>query len=394
MRLLLTTIGSRGDVQPVVALAAQLKALGQDVRACVPPDFRSQFADLDIPFTPLGPELRSTGKSKPPTADEARKMVEDSVAAQFAAVRAAAEGCDVIVHGGYLVVAARTVAEQMGIPYVMAAYCPVFLPSAHHAPPVYPMLGQKPASDEALWELDTQRWNNTWSALLNSHRAEAGLAPVEDVRSHLFTEKPWLAADPTLAPAPPDVDVVQTGAWILPDDRPLSPELEAFLDAGEPPIYFGFGSIRAPENLSKNMIEAARNLGRRAIVLRGWAELSLVDNEPDCLSIGEVNQQALFKRVAATVHHGGAGTTTAATQAGAPQVVIPQHVDQHYFAQQVQALGIGTAHTSGTPTADSLTEALAQTLTAPKATRAKQTADKVNPDGATTAARHLIAMHN
>lgn len=323
MRLLLTTIGSRGDVQPVVALAAQLKALGQDVRACVPPDFRSQFADLDIPFTPLGPELRSTGKSKPPTADEARKMVEDSVAAQFAAVRAAAEGCDVIVHGGYLVVAARTVAEQMGIPYVMAAYCPVFLPSAHHAPPVYPMLGQKPASDEALWELDTQRWNNTWSALLNSHRAEAGLAPVEDVRSHLFTEKPWLAADPTLAPAPPDVDVVQTGAWILPDDRPLSPELEAFLDAGEPPIYFGFGSIRAPENLSKNMIEAARNLGRRAIVLRGWAELSLVDNEPDCLSIGEVNQQALFKRVAATVHHGGAGTTTAATQAGAPQVVIP-----------------------------------------------------------------------
>ena len=77
---------------------------------------------------------------------------------------------------------------------------------------------------------------------------------------------------------------------------------------------------------------------------RGWADLSLVDNEPDCLAIGEVNQQALFKRVAAVVHHGGAGTTTAAALAGAPQVVIPQHYDQHYWAQRVHQLGIGTAH--------------------------------------------------
>ena len=80
------------------------------------------------------------------------------------------------------------------------------------------------------------------------------------------------------------------------------------------------------------MIQAARALGRRAIVSRGWADLSLVDDEPDCLAIGEVNLQALFTRVAAVVHHGGAGTTTAAALAGAPQVVIPQHYDQHYWA--------------------------------------------------------------
>jgi vancomycin aglycone glucosyltransferase len=74
-------------------------------------------------------------------------------------------------------------------------------------------------------------------------------------------------------------------------------------------------------------------------VLRGWADLSLLDDEPYCLSIGEVNQQALFKRVAAAVHHGGSGTTTVATRAGAPQVVIPQHFDQHYFAQRIDHLG-------------------------------------------------------
>lgn len=121
------------------------------------------------------------------------------------------------------------------------------------------------------------------------------------------------------------LDVFQTGAWILPDQHPLSAELENWLDAGEPPVYFGFGSIRAPEDLSKTMIESARALGRRAIISRGWADLSLTDDEPDCISIGDVNQQALFPRVAVVVRHGGAGTTTAATRAGAPQVVIPQH---------------------------------------------------------------------
>src|SRR5678810_753538 len=112
-------------------------------------------------------------------------------------------------------------------------------------------------------------------------------------------------------------------------------------------IYFGFGSSRAPDNLNRMMIESARGVGRRAILSRGWADLSLVDSEPDCLAIGEVNQQALFPRVAAVVHHGGAGTTTAAARAGAPQVVIPQHYDQPYWAQRIHHLGIGTAHAPG-----------------------------------------------
>ena len=155
-----------------------------------------------------------------------------------------------------------------------------------------------------------------------------GLAPVSDVRSHIFTDQPWLAADPTLAPWPDPADptVFQTGAWILPDERPLSPELETFLETGEPPVYFGFGSMRAPQDLSQVMIHTARALGRRAIVSRGWADLSLVDDEPDCLAIGEVNQQALFKRVAAVVHHGGAGTTTTAALAGAPASRHPPDV--------------------------------------------------------------------
>jgi vancomycin aglycone glucosyltransferase len=170
----------------------------------------------------------------------------------------------------------------------------------------------------------------------------------------------------------------------------LTPELEKFLDAGDPPVYFGFGSMRAPQDLSRAMVHSARAHGRRAIVSRGWADVALPDDEPDCLSIGEENLQALFRRVAAVVHHGGSGTTTISAQAGVPQVVVPQIWDQHYWAKRVQELGIGTAHAPGALTADSLTEALSQTLKPDIAIRARSVAAMVRTDGAEVAARRLI----
>jgi vancomycin aglycone glucosyltransferase len=169
---------------------------------------------------------------------------------------------------------------------------------------------------------------------------------------------------------------------MLKDQRPLSPEIEAFLNAGEPPVYFGFGSMPAPQDLSRAMITAARTVKRRVIVSRGWAKVTLPDDGSDCLSIGEDNLQALFKRVAAVVHHGGAGTTTIATQAGVPQVVVPQIWDQHYWAQRVEQLEVGIAHASGSPTADSLTEALRRTLHSEVEVRARSVSATVRVDGA------------
>ena len=403
MRLLLSTIGSRGDVQPLVALALQLKTLGQEVHLCVPPDFCDWIERLSLPVTPIGPELRSTGKARPvaalPTPEQRRQMMASTVATQFETITAAAQGCDIIVGATALQIAAPSVAEKMGIPYVFAAYCPIVLPSPHHAPPVLTMRGDAPVPATAdyreLWAQDARSWNDMWGPLLNAQRASLDLSPVGDVRSHILTDQPWLAADSTLGPWPDPADqaVFQTGAWILPDARPLSPELEAFLDAGEPPVYFGFGSIRAPQDLSQMTITSARALGRRVIVSRGWADLSLVDDEPDGLAIGEVNQQALFKRVAAVVHHGGAGTTTAAARAGVPQVIIPQMYDQHYWAGRVQHLGIGVAHAPGAPTTNSLTSALEHILQPTVTARAQSIAASVRSDGAQIAAQRLIGLH-
>ncbi len=145
----------------------------------------------------------------------------------------------------------------------------------------------------------------------------------------MFTTRPLLAADPTLGPwrGQGGFDVRQTGAWVLPDGRPLPAELLSFLDAGEPPVYLGFGSMRTVgADSARAAIAAIRAQDRRVLIGRGWAGLALVGDQDDCLVIGEVNQQELFERVAAVVHHGGAGTTTTAARAGAPQVVVPQGV--------------------------------------------------------------------
>jgi vancomycin aglycone glucosyltransferase len=244
-----------------------------------------------------------------------------------------------------------------------------------------------------LWAQNAARFHDLFGAAVNTHRAALGLATLSDVQHHMVTDEPWLAADSTIGPWPDPTDshVFQTGAWILYDQRPLSYEVETFLGSGDPPIYFGFGSTRAPEEAGPVMLHAARALGRRAIVSQGWSEDALIRNERDCLSIGEVNMQALFPRVAAVVHHGGAGTTTAAALAGVPQVVGPRMYDQHYWAHRVQTLGIGFAHAAGALSRDSLACALAQGLRPEVAARAHAIGGTVRRDGTSVAADKLVA---
>lgn len=403
MRVLLSTIGSRGEVQPVVALALRLTALGHEARVCASPDFRDWIEDLGISAVPLGWEVRPTAARDSPvrrslsSPEGRRRLAWDTVAAQFATLPAAASGCDVLVGCGALQVGARSVAELCGIEYVNVHYCPATLPSLRHAPAPWPGWPPNQANDNReLWELDAKRWRDTWGPALNAHRAAAGLAPVRDLRGHVLTDRPWLAADPTLGPwpGPNHPIVVQTGAWILPDERPLPPELAAFLDAGEPAVYFGLGSMAAPgEDVGEVIVAAARALGRRVIVSRGWADLPSPDDGTDHISIGEANHQALFGRVAAVVHHGGAGTTTTVARAGTPHVVIPQAYDQHYWARRVERLGIGVTHRGRVPTVDSLVAALGRALEPGVAARAKAVATAIRTDGTRTAARALIAAH-
>jgi vancomycin aglycone glucosyltransferase len=126
------------------------------------------------------------------------------------------------------------------------------------------------------------------------------------------------------------------------------------------------------------------------LLAHGWADLDLIDDRDDGLAVGDVNQQALFGRVATVVHHGGAGTTTTAARAGAPQVVVPQIADQPYFARRVADLGVGVAHDGPAPTVESLSAALETALAAESRARALDLAGAIRADGARLAAERLL----
>ena len=396
--MLLSTWGSRGDVEPLLGFAVALKELGAEVRLCAPPDFSDLAARVGVEMVPAGTSVRElvhgVHDRRPSTPADAPRVAAELVAAQFETVAAAADGCDAVVATGLMPAGVRTVAEVRGIPYVLAAFQARSFPAPHQTPLPRPGKPFPPGvtDNRVLWEVDAERVQALYGAPLNAHREALGLPPVDNVRDHVFTDHPWLAADPTLDPWPgsPDLDVVQTGAWILPDERPLPADLEAFLDAGAPPVYVSFGSVRAPEDAAVVAIEAIRAQGRRVVVSPGWADLAPIDDGDDCLVVGEVNHQALFERVAAVVHHGGAGTTTTATRAGAPQVVVPQIADQPYWASRVAALGIGVAHDGSTPTFESLSAALSTALSPETRARATAVAATIRTDGATVAATLLV----
>jgi vancomycin aglycone glucosyltransferase len=147
-----------------------------------------------------------------------------------------------------------------------------------------------------------------------------------------------------------------------------------------------------PANTSRTLVNAARAVGPRLIVSHGWADLSLIDEEPDCIAIGDVNQQALFARVAVIVHHGRAGTTVTAARAGVPQVVIPMFGDQFSWASRIRDLGIGTSAMLATLTTQGVTAALQEALRSAIAAQARVVGDRVTADGAAIAARHLTRM--
>ncbi len=369
MRVLFWSYGARGEVEPLVALAVRLREDGVGVRMCAPPDYAARLAEVGVPHVVVGkPVLEGAGAlGGPPESPEAAVA---GIAEQFEKIPAAAEGCDAVVASGLLsgAIGVRSVAEKLGIPYFYAVPSPVLLPSPEH---------------RAMYN---QGADGMFGEALNGLRAGIGLPPVKSLYDFSCTDQPWLIADPLLAPRPPGLDAVQTGAWLLSDERPLSRELEAFLAAGPPPVYVGFGSSPAPADVAKVAVEAIRAQGRRVVLSPGWAGLDLPDDGADCLAVDEVNLQVLFGRVAAAVHHGGVGTTHVAARAGVPQVVVPQIADHPHFAAKVAELGIGAAHDGPEPTVESLSAALATALAPETRERATAVAATIGTDGTTVAA--------
>src|SRR5262245_61905912 len=185
MKLLVASIGSRGDVQPLLALALELRALGHTPVLCAAPNFQAWIESFGIDFVPIGPDLEAWSRATPaqpvapkPSPEQRRLLAQSTVTEQFRVIPEAARGCDLILAGGMLLTAGRSIAESLGIPYVYAAYCPATLPSADYAPAT---LGARhpqslPAEENLrLWHANAQSFDELFGEALNEQRAALGL---------------------------------------------------------------------------------------------------------------------------------------------------------------------------------------------------------------------------
>lgn len=354
-------VGSRGDVQPHVALAAGLAAAGHDVTVATHAPFAEQVAAQRLGFAELTVNPRELIETEAAQAwisarnpvtffrrlgELARplglKLADD--------ILAASGDADAIV-GSSLAQAGFHVAEARGVPFLAAALQPLS-PTADFPSVLAPALDRLgPRGRRASHRLAALAFDLPFRGSVNRWRREVlDLPPLRelDFFARLDRERrPVLYGfSEVVVPKPADWGdwLHVCGYWSLRADpawRP-DPALATFLDAGPPPVYVGFGSMRVrdPEATSRLVADALRRAGVRGLVGSGWGGLA-VQGDDDLLAVGDVPHDWLFPRCAAVVTHGGAGTTAAALRAGVPSFAVPFFADQHFWGARVARLGAG-----------------------------------------------------
>lgn len=359
----------------MLALATALRRARHEVLLAATPTFASEATALGLPFAPVGVDFqqllqrhRSELNHRNPlnAVGLMNRLMPECFLAEWETLLPLVQGRDLVVAAG-AALTARSIAEAAHLPFRYVAYTPQILPSAWHPPMMIPLTRTPRWFNRLGWRGFRALSNRVLLPTLNERRHSQGLPPVPCAIRHVFPAEPGvslLAADPELAPTPPDLPVPQLGAFHLADSRPLPAEVERFLDEGEPPVYIGFGSMTDadPERTSQTLAEAARRVGCRALLSSGWAGLGAENLGSHVHVVGPLSHWQLFPRLAGIVHHGGAGTTAASTRAGVPQVVVPHLLDQFMMAHYVRTAGIGTSLSRGKLGVERLASALARIL--------------------------------
>jgi vancomycin aglycone glucosyltransferase len=348
MRILLVSHGTRGDVQPIVALGVALKARGHLVQLVAPANFvtwvRGCGLDMQSDGVDVESLLRSSGTGLQSLSWQMRYL-SDTTPLLFEPVARASEGCEVIVCAG-IQFAAASVAQWRNVPYAHVVFCPCATPNSATPPPNVHTQTLPRWINRLLWRAGGPLADLALRGPINRGRATLGLEALDNPISQILNGRTILAADPDLGPLPDDAPkgAMTTDAWVLEEPGALDARVEAFLQQGPAPIYIGFGSMiapRAPE-LVAQAVAAVRAIGRRAVISGGWAALEAhIQEADDVITVDNVPHSLIFPKVAAAVHHGGAGTTTAAARAGVPQILLPHILDQYYWAHRVEVLGLG-----------------------------------------------------
>ncbi len=411
-RVLLLTSGTRGDVQPFVALGQGLVAAGHDVVLCTHTRFERFVLDHGVPYAPMDDgllELADTPEGRALTVGKgnplkALRTVQPIYARMLRDAQAAAVGADLIVYHPKTL-AAPSLSEAYAVPAVMALPVPSMTPTRAFA---LPLMGDR---DLGPW-LNRVTYaplsfsTSGFARVVDAWRAELGLPKARRRPPHLDVDGRPV---PTLYPVSPRVvarpddwpaSTVLTGYWFLADVAEPSGDLRRFVDAGPPPIVVGFSSMVGgdPAATTRAVLDAVEATEERAVLVSSWGGLQ-ADTLPDrvrdrVLVVPTAPFGWLFPRSRAVVHHGGAGTTAEALRAGVPSLVVPFFGDQPYWGSRVARLGVGPRPIPHARlTADHLAGALREMATsAPMRARAADLGrDLRAEDGVAEAVRRLEA---
>lgn len=349
MKITLTPFGSRGDVYPLAYLGMKLVQRGHSVRMCATPENRTFLEGQGFECIYIGSDFKeivnrlSSFMGKPfQLISPSLKLLREELHLQFEQLAEVLPDSDLIIGSGIQFLS-KTIAQYHHIPYRHIFHVPVIIPSAYHAPYIFPWYNLPRWLNRSLWSIYAAMTDVLLMKTINTFRTLYKLKPAS-LSTYVDFGEFILAVTPELAKPAPDTTVLLQADYLFPQQSgTISPDLQKFLDDGEPPVYVGFGSMgdAHPEKTINTVFDVVQSLNIRAIISKGWAEYTSLkksdrifyaDNEPHLL---------LFPKTRVVIHHGGAGTTSSAAACGVPQIIVPNVLDQYFWGHRIEELNIG-----------------------------------------------------
>ncbi|MBN1285910.1 MAG: glycosyltransferase family 1 protein [Anaerolineae bacterium] len=364
MQVTILAVGTRGDVQPLVALAKGLHGAGHTVCVATTHEFETPVREQGLSFFALSGSpsrmmqdaglLAAMGGNRNPVTlvrgilDAMEPLFEQGVAEAWTAC----QGADAVIVSMLGFYAGCHVAEKLGIPCIEGCVLPARPTRAFSSPLLGVNLHLGGNANRLSHVILLQfAWLLLQPVTNRARRAVLGLHPLSFralFREFEREQQPVLHGySPLVLPKPSDWHAWHhvTGYWFLDHSPSWQPpgDLVDFLEAGPPPVCVGFGSMtgRDPERVTEAVLAALKRTGQRGLLLTGWGGIDASGLSGDVFKLDSAPHDWLFPHMAAVVHHGGSGTTAAGLRAGVPSILVPFGGDQFLWGQCVKTLGVG-----------------------------------------------------
>ncbi|TDP47224.1 glycosyltransferase [Zavarzinia compransoris] len=405
MRITILAVGTHGDVRPFIALSHGLQARGHEVTITTGRNFEGLIRGAGIGFSPMtadyeklmrnSPEMVEAGNNLFKGTKLMRRLLMDMASHWAEEGRAACKDTDLIIGQGSGTVLALSLAEALKVPSVQVQFqpitpCrdipPVMLPPMPFRLPGFLNMGLYQGLRFTIWQLFKDAINDVV-------RKDLGLKPVTYSELY-FDDNPdrrrvLYAYSEQVVPRSRDWTAMAqvTGYWFLDEADAWTPpeDLANFLAAGDKPVYIGFGSMltQKAEDVTRKVLTAVKETGCRAVLATGWgglaADPALAD--PNVFVLKSAPHDWLFPRMAAAIHHGGAGTTAAACRAGIPSLIMPFITEQAFWSARLEEKGIAAPRLNRkTVTARDFQRGLARLLDPAMKARAEALGTKIRAE--------------